>query len=213
MNQTILPLIPHGATPINAQVGVFNEGGHWVYLLGMHPIYRHRAGDQRGFRLTIAQLVDSQACRASEVCGALGIAKSRMDRALRLYRAGGIDAFFGRKPAKRAGRVLTAERLVSAQELLDEGFGNAEVAARLGVPANTVHLANHNSGIAFSGGGFGALLSDREFGPPFLLDTSLGASSATAAGFGIADVLAHLREYGGSGLRGKMTGPGLPAWI
>ena len=141
MNQTILPLIPHGATPINAQVGVFNEGGHWVYLLGMHPIYRHRAGDQRGFRLTIAQLVDSQACRASEVCGALGIAKSRMDRALRLYRAGGIDAFFGRKPAKRAGRVLTAERLVSAQELLDEGLGNAEVAARLGVPADTLRRA------------------------------------------------------------------------
>ena len=141
MNQTILPLIPHGATPINAQVGVFNEGSHWVYLLGMHPIYRHRAGDQRGFRLTIAQLVDSQACRASEVCGALGIAKSRMDRALRLYRAGGIDAFFGRKPAKRAGRVLTAERLVSAQELLDEGLGNAEVAARLGVPADTLRRA------------------------------------------------------------------------
>jgi hypothetical protein len=122
-------------------VGVLNDGSHWVYLLGMHPIYRHRAGDQRGFRLTIAQLVDSDACRASEACKAFGIAKSKMDRALRLYRAGGIDAFFQRKPTKRGGRVLTAERLVRAQEILDEGLGNAEVAAQLGVPIDTLRRA------------------------------------------------------------------------
>ena len=122
-------------------MGVFNEGSHWVYLLGMHPIYRHRAGDQRGFRLTIAQLVDSHACRASEVCGAFGIAKSKMDRALRLYRAEGMDGFFGRKPAKRTGRVLTAERLIRAQELLNEGLINAEVAAQLDVPGDTLRRA------------------------------------------------------------------------
>jgi len=141
LNQTILPLIPQGATPINSHVGVFNEGGHWVYLLGMHPIYRHRAGDQRGFRLTIAQLVDSGSCRASEVCQAFGIAKSKMDRALRLYRAGGIEAFFERKSTKRTGRVLTAERLIRAQELLNEGLINAEVAAQLGVGVDTLRRA------------------------------------------------------------------------
>jgi hypothetical protein len=91
--------------------------------------------------------------------------------------------------------------------------GEEIVTRSVGVSPNTVHLANHDGGIAFSGGGFGALLSDREFGPPLLLDTSLGASSAAAAGFGVADVLAHPRECGGSGLRGKMTGPSLPAWI
>jgi len=74
--------------------------------------------------------------------------------------------------------------------------------ARIGEMRNTVHLANHDNGIAFSGGGFDALLADRELGPPLLFDTSLSASSATAAGFGIADVLPHPREYGCSGLRG-----------
>ena len=73
MNQAILPIIPQGVTPINAVVGVFNEGKHWVYFLGMHPIYRHGDGDPRGFRLTVAQLVDSGACRASEVIAAFGI--------------------------------------------------------------------------------------------------------------------------------------------
>lgn len=141
MNQTILPVIPHGATPINSQVGVLNNGSEWTYLLGMHPIYRHRAADQRGFRLTIAQLVDAGACRPSEVCQVFGIAKSKMDRALRLYRAEGIDGFFGRKPTKRSGRVLTAERLIRAQELLNEGLINAEVAAQLGVPVDTLRRA------------------------------------------------------------------------
>jgi hypothetical protein len=115
LNQTILPLIPQGATPINSQVGVFNDGRDWVYLIGMYPIYRHPAGDQRGFRLTIAQLVNSGTCRPSEVCEAFGIAKSNMDRALRRYQAGGIEAFFERKSTKRSGRVLTPERLILAQ--------------------------------------------------------------------------------------------------
>lgn len=141
LNQTILPIIPHGATPINAQVGVLNDGSEWTYLLGMYPIYRHRAEDQRGFRLTIAQLVDAGTCRPSEVCEAFGIAKSKMDRALRRYRAEGINGFFGRKPTKRSGCVLTAERLIRAQELLDEGLNNSEVAAQLGVPVDTLRRA------------------------------------------------------------------------
>ena len=122
-------------------MGVFNEGSHWVYLLGMHPVYRHRAGDQRGFRLTIAQLVDSGACRASEVCRAFGIAKSKMDRALRLYRTDGMEAFFERKSTKRTGHVLTAERLMRVQELLNGGLSQADVAAQSDVPVDTLRRA------------------------------------------------------------------------
>ena len=58
IKQLLLPMLPQGATPINYRVGVTNQDGHWTYLLGMHPVYRHPAGDQRGFKLTIAQLVD-----------------------------------------------------------------------------------------------------------------------------------------------------------
>jgi len=48
MNQAILPIIPQGVTRINAVVGVYNEGKHWVYFMGMHPICRHGDGDQKG---------------------------------------------------------------------------------------------------------------------------------------------------------------------
>lgn len=42
-------------------VGVVNEDGHRVYLLSLHPIYRHWAREGRGFRLTIAHLMDAGA--------------------------------------------------------------------------------------------------------------------------------------------------------
>ncbi len=67
----------------------------------MHPIYRHRAGDLRSFRLTLAQLVDSGACRSSEAIKAFGISKSNVDRTLRQYRAGGIESFFKRNAPAR----------------------------------------------------------------------------------------------------------------
>ena len=70
------PCSPRGqpqSTPINARVGASNQDGHWIYLLGMHPVYRHPAGDQRGFKLTIAQLVDCGACRQVEILTAFGI--------------------------------------------------------------------------------------------------------------------------------------------
>jgi transposase len=137
----MLPLLPEGATRINAQVGVFNEGGHWTYLLGMHPIYRHEVENWRGFRITVAQLVDSGACRAVEIIKAFGISKSSMDRTIRKYRQGGLEAFFTRQARVCEGPVLTAEVLARAQELLDEGLSKAAVAEQLGVRLDTLRRA------------------------------------------------------------------------
>jgi transposase-like protein len=123
-------------------VGVFNEDGHWIYLVGMHPVCRHAAGDLRCFRLTVAQLVDSGACRAVEVIKAFGIPKSSLDRALRRYRAGGAAAFFARRATvSGGGRVLSAEVLARAQQLLDEGQAKAAVAGQLGVHPDTLRRA------------------------------------------------------------------------
>lgn len=99
-------MIPAGATPINQHVGVFNEGEHWTYVLGLYPVYRHRAGDLEAFRLTIAQLAAAGACRPSELVKVFGISKSHMMRALRQYRESGLEAFFQKatssgKPRRR----------------------------------------------------------------------------------------------------------------
>jgi hypothetical protein len=141
INQMILPMLPAGATPINAEVGVINDGSHWNYFVGLRPVYRHPVGSVRCFQLTIAQLVDSGTCRPVEILKAFGIAKSNLDRTLRKYRSEGIEAFFKRKTRVRQGRVLTAQVLAQAQGLLDEGQPKAAVAQQLAVPLDTLRRA------------------------------------------------------------------------
>jgi hypothetical protein len=141
IKQLLLPIIPQGATPINHQVGVFRDDGYWTYLIGMYPIYRHRDGDQRGFRVTIAQLIDSSACSPTEIRTAFGISKSCVDRSVRKYRAGGIGAFYEQKARQRQSSVLTPEVTAGAQQLLDEGHSKSAVAQQLAINLETLRRA------------------------------------------------------------------------
>ena len=63
MQQTILPLIPHGATKINNILSIYRQEDRCIYFLGQYPIYSHDIKDLRMFRLVTAQLIESGACR------------------------------------------------------------------------------------------------------------------------------------------------------
>ena len=141
MQQTILPLIPQEATPINEWVSVWNDGTHWTYFLGTHPISRHAAGELRLFRLTAAQLIDSGACRPCQVIKTFGVSKSSIDRALRCYRQEGPEGFFKAKGSRGKGTVMSAQVLKEAQVLLDEGLEKRAVAEALKVPLDTLRRA------------------------------------------------------------------------
>ncbi len=79
MPQMLLPLIPKGATEINNLVSVFHGETRWTYFVGTHPIYSHEAGDDRCFRLTIAQLVESGCCRQIDLMRTFFAKPSTMD--------------------------------------------------------------------------------------------------------------------------------------
>jgi hypothetical protein len=51
MPQSLLPLIPDGATPINDLVSVVRENGEWTYFLGVLPVFSHAEEDRRSFRM------------------------------------------------------------------------------------------------------------------------------------------------------------------
>ncbi len=57
MPQTLLPLIPAGATEINDIVSVAREDDQWTYFHGAHPIFSHSQDDRRSFQMFTAQLV------------------------------------------------------------------------------------------------------------------------------------------------------------
>ena len=141
-----MPIIPAGATPINPFVSVENNGVDCVYFLGIHPVYQHPVGEHRLFRCATAQLIQTGTCRPSEIIKTFGVSKSSVDRAVRDYRREGIDAFARRRKRRatgkgRGGRVMTAEALEQAQQLLDSGTSKAAAADELGIPHDTFRRA------------------------------------------------------------------------
>ncbi len=142
MTQLLLPLISPGVTNINLRVSVFEQDNIWTYFLGEFPIYSHRVDDQPMFRLTIAQLIESGACRQIEIIEAFGISKSSVIRAQNKLRKGGSEAFFiNNRGRNKGGTVLTPKVLDKAQSLLYKGLQRKEIAEDLGVKYDTLRKA------------------------------------------------------------------------
>jgi len=141
MPQLLLPFISPGVTQINPRVSVWKDDDRWTYFLGQFPIYSHKVDDQRMFRLTIAQLIESGACKQIEAVKAFGVSKSSVIRAQNKYRNGGSEAFFIDHRGRKSGNILTPEVLEQAQSLLDNRLPRKEIAEELGVKYDTLRKA------------------------------------------------------------------------
>ena len=83
----------------------------------------------------------------------------------------------------------------------------------MAVSANTVILDYYNDCLTDSCACPAAPRSHRKLWSRFRFDRSLLAPPATTLGLGFPNMHAHLREYACSCPRGKISGPGLFAWI
>jgi len=144
ITQTILPLIPKGATPITEILSVWREQERWTYFMGANPIYSHAHDDLRMFRLITAQLIDTGTCRSCEIIRTFGVSKSSIDRAVRRYREEGAEAFFQRRCSRRRGTVMTPDVIKQAQGLLDACASRRAVADELEIPYATLVKAIHD---------------------------------------------------------------------
>ena len=141
MPQMILPLIPEGATRLSDSVSVYRSEKNWTYYVGLFPIYSHGAEDFRLFRLITSMLIDSGACKHSDIMKTFGVSKSSVNRSLKKFRNGGAESFFKRKPGGRKGTVLGPAVLEQAQSLLDSGFSRNDTARELGIKTDTLRKA------------------------------------------------------------------------
>jgi transposase len=117
---------------------VWRDEDRWTYFIGSYPVYSHGATDLRLFRLTAAQLIDTGNCRACEIIKTFGVSKSSIDRAVRRYRNGGAEAFFGRRSRRGSGTVMTPEVLGQAQRMLNAYDSRRTIADELDVPYATL---------------------------------------------------------------------------
>ena len=140
MPQTLLPLIPDGATLINDLVSVIREDDQWTYFHGAHPVFSHAQDDRRSFRMFTAQLVCQGTCRQAEIIRAFGVSKNSVLRSVKKFRKEGIQAFY--EPRRgRGSTIITEEVADQAQQLLNAGTSRKEVAEQLGIKYDTLQKA------------------------------------------------------------------------
>ena len=140
MPQTLLPIIPHGATEINEIISVVRENRQWTYFYGLMPVFQHLENDRRSFRMFTAQLCCQGTCTQAQIVRVFGVSKNSVLRSVKKCREEGIDGFY--RPRKGGGpTVMTAEVTIRAQNLLDSGHSRMEVAEELGVKYDTLRKA------------------------------------------------------------------------
>jgi hypothetical protein len=140
MPQSLLPMIPEGASRISDLISVTRENGVWTYFCGVHPVFRHPEADRRSFRMFTAQLVCQGACQQADILRTFGVSKNSVKRSVKKYREEGIGGFYGARK-RRGATVLTAEVTAEAQRLLSAGRSRREVAEELAIKYDTLRKA------------------------------------------------------------------------
>ena len=140
MPQTLLPLIPDGATQINDLVSVIREDDQWTYFHGAHPIFSHAQNDHRSFRMFTAQLVCQRTCRQIDIIRTFGVSKNSVLRSVKKFHEEGIQGFY--EPRRGRGSTVITEKIADqAQQLLNAGTSRKEVAEQLGIKYDTLQKA------------------------------------------------------------------------
>ncbi len=137
--QLLLPRFHDEPIHVSDAVSVVRcDGMVWWFHQGM-PIGAHAESDVASFRHQSSMLCDAGACKLVDVERAFGVSAISVKRALKKFRAGGARAFFEPIRSVREGPVMTDERLVEIQTLIDEGLSDRQIAERLGLKRDTIY--------------------------------------------------------------------------
>jgi hypothetical protein len=126
---------------ISDVVCVENLNGTWTYSVYLWPIYTHEQSQRVQFRYIAATLINAGLCKQVEIVRAFGVDRKMLGRAQQQLRERGAESFFQKRPGRKAGTILTGERLAQAQQLLNEGLSRAEVSAELQIKTDTLRKA------------------------------------------------------------------------
>jgi transposase len=103
-------------------------------------VFTHHEDDHKSFQIFASQLYINGNCKQMDIVRAFGVSAISVKRWVKKYREGGSGAFFT-KPKQRKPRVLTADVISRAQELLDEGWPRSRIAEELSLKPDTLYQA------------------------------------------------------------------------
>ncbi len=138
MPQLMLPGFPDGSTRLNPTVSVLNKDGWVTYFVGLDTYYLHRSEDARAAHHAIALVIRNGHLKVSEAERSLNVPRRTLMNWLKKFDEEGCDAFFRSQTGRGAARVLTEDKVLAAERLLDEGESVAGAARELGIQESTL---------------------------------------------------------------------------
>jgi prepilin-type processing-associated H-X9-DG protein len=139
--QRRLPLRFPGALEINETVSRLDAGDSIGYFGAGVPLFVHTKEDELGKRLAPAQIIRLGLATPTEVCMKLGVGRTTLYRHQEVLEKEGIEGLVDKKPGPRGGYKLRDKKLMRAQEFLDAGQPQREVADEVGVNEKTIRNA------------------------------------------------------------------------
>lgn len=134
-----LPIFPYDTKMVNHRLGIKEEDGFVYYFNYLNPIHCHLKDDMNSFRYITASLIVSKICSVSELSIALGVPKRNLERYTKGLRENGVQHFLKGKHEGGQAHRMTTDKLVEAQELLNEPHNSiCGVARKMGVSEGAI---------------------------------------------------------------------------
>jgi transposase len=140
MPQRQLPLFPQGVTHITAELAFMKENGRVTYFNGHMPVFIHAEDDRPTFRMITSQFCVNGNAKQADIVRAFGVTTISVKRSVKRYREKGPAGFYAPRPTRGAA-VLIEPVVAEIEELLAEGWSEAQIAERLGLKRDTLRKA------------------------------------------------------------------------
>ncbi len=133
-----MPIFPENTKMINSSVGFFTKDEFVYYLHNGSPVFCHSKDQLNSYRYILANMATTRLCTCTELSRALGINLKNVQRYKQALETHGVDWFFNREDNRGQCYKLTKDKLQEAQELLNKGCSQNQVARSLGVSDGAV---------------------------------------------------------------------------
>jgi len=138
-----IPCVPPEAEILGPHAAVSTGDGHLTIFNASGPIYRCRDDDERGVRLAAALLTDQDLglAKPMRVAQVLGRDRTRIFEYRKRFQQEGIEGLEPQRTGPRGPHKLKGTKLAEAQELIDQGLSNRQVARQVGVSEGALRTA------------------------------------------------------------------------
>lgn len=141
-----LPIFPETTVMVNSSLGLYMRDEFVYYLHNGSPVFCHSKEDRKSYRYILANLVVNGLCNATELAHALGEHVRNVQRYALALRKEGAAYFFNRKDNRGQCHKFTGQIKEKAQEMLDNGHSQLDIANTLGLSESAIryHMRNGN---------------------------------------------------------------------